>query len=74
MFTESSDIYDLVYSFKDYKKEAEEIAAVIKAKRPGCNTILDIACGTAEHHKYLKETFEIDGIDINEKFIERSQD
>ena len=70
MFTESSYIYDLVYSFKDYKKEAEEITAIIKAKRPDCKTILDIACGTAEHHKYLKENFEIDGIDINEKFIE----
>ena len=70
MFTESSDIYDLVYSFKDYKKEAEEITAIIKTKRPDCKTILDIACGTAEHHKYLKENFEIDGIDINEKFIE----
>jgi len=70
MFTESSDIYDLVYSFKDYKKEAEEIITIIKTKRPGCKTILDIACGTAEHHKYLKENFEIDGIDINEKFIE----
>jgi ubiquinone/menaquinone biosynthesis C-methylase UbiE len=70
MFTASSDIYDLVYSFKDYKKETEEIIAIIKAKRPDCKTILDIACGTAEHHKYLKGNFEIDGIDINEKFIE----
>src|ERR1017187_2521542 len=69
MFTESSDIYDLVYSFKNYKKEAEEITAIIKAKRPNCKTILDIACGTAEHHKYLKYNFEIEGIDINEKFI-----
>jgi ubiquinone/menaquinone biosynthesis C-methylase UbiE len=69
MFTESSDIYDLVYSFKNYKKEAEEITAIIKTKSPGCKTILDIACGTAEHHKYLKDNFEIDGIDINEKFI-----
>lgn len=70
MFTESSDIYDLVYSFKNYKKEAEEITAILKTKRPGSKTILDIACGTAEHHKYLKDNFEIDGIDLNEKFIE----
>ena len=70
MFSESSDIYDLVYSFKDYKKEAQQITAIIKAKRPACKTLLDIACGTAEHHKYLKENFEIDGIDINEKFVE----
>ena len=70
MFTASSDIYDLVYSFKDYKRESEEITAIIKKKRPHCKTILDIACGTAEHHKYLKDNFEVDGIDINEKLIE----
>jgi len=69
MFTESADIYDLVYSFKDYKKESEDIKTIIKAKRPKTNTILDIACGTAEHHKYLKDDFTIDGIDLNEKFI-----
>jgi ubiquinone/menaquinone biosynthesis C-methylase UbiE len=69
MFTESSDIYDLVYSFKDYQKESEEIKHIIKAQRPDCKTILDIGCGTAEHHKYLKGHFTIDGIDINEKFI-----
>jgi len=34
MFTESADIYDLVYSFKDYKKESEEIRTAIKSKRP----------------------------------------
>ncbi len=70
MFTESSAIYDLVYSFKDYKKESREIAGIIKEKMPGCQTVLDVACGTAEHHKYLNEHFQIDGIDLNEKFID----
>ncbi|MEO8765480.1 MAG: class I SAM-dependent methyltransferase [Ginsengibacter sp.] len=70
MFIESADIYDLVYSFKDYKKESEEITHIIKAKRPNCKAILDIASGTAEHHKYLKNNFELDGIDLNEKFID----
>ena len=64
MFTASSEIYDLVYSFKDYKKESEEITAVIKTKRPDCRTILDIACGTAEHHKYLKDNFEVTDYDF----------
>lgn len=73
MFTESADIYDLVYSFKDYKKESEEIRIAIKSKRPDCKTILDIGCGTAEHHKYLKDEFIIDGLDINEDFIKSAK-
>lgn len=69
MFTESADLYDLIYSFKDYKKESEEISAEINARKADCKSILDIGCGTAEHHKYLKDEFQIDGLDINEEFI-----
>lgn len=69
MFTESADLYDLVYSFKDYKKESETIKTAIKSKRPDCKTILDVGCGTAEHHKYLTDEFIIDGLDLNEDFI-----
>lgn len=69
MFTESADIYDLVYSFKDYQAEAGEIISIIKARHPRCESVLDIGCGTAEHHKYLKSGFRIDGLDINEEFI-----
>ena len=73
MFTESADIYDLVYSFKDYQKESEEIISAIKAKRPDGKSILDIGCGTAEHHKYLKNKFLIDGLDINGDFIKSAK-
>jgi SAM-dependent methyltransferase len=73
MFTESADIYDLLYSFKDYRKESEEIISTIKAKRPDCRAILDIGCGTAEHHKYLKDEFLIDGLDISEEFIKSAK-
>jgi len=69
MFKDSSDVYDLVYSFKDYGKESADIIQVIMRARPECKTILDIGCGTSEHHKYLSKHFSIDGIDLNDKFI-----
>lgn len=69
MFTESPHIYDLLYSFKNYRKESEEITTLIKQKKPEARTILDIGCGTAEHHKYLKKEFQVDGLDINEGFV-----
>lgn len=70
MFTQSADIYDLLYSFKDYQQEAGEIIKMIKSHRPDCKTVLDIGCGTAEHHKFLKSDYRIDGLDINKDFIE----
>lgn len=73
MFTDSSDIYDLVYSFKDYEKESADIIQLIKNSQPECKTILDVGCGTSEHHRHLSNHFIIDGIDINEKFIEISK-
>jgi ubiquinone/menaquinone biosynthesis C-methylase UbiE len=69
MFNKSEEIYDLVYSFKDYKNEALKVKDYILENEPSCKTILDIGCGTAEHHKYLSKDFLIDGIDINEKFV-----
>lgn len=70
MFTKSSHIYDLLYSFKDYQKEAEEIVKLIKLKKPDSRTILDVGCGTAEHHKYFKDVFLIDGLDISQEFVD----
>lgn len=69
MFTKSSDIYDLLYSSKNYQRESEVLIEKIKMRKPDAKTILDICCGTAEHHKYLKNEFKIDGIDLNEEFI-----
>ena len=73
MFTESSDLYDLIYSFKDYEKESCDIIELIKSHNPNCKSVLDVGCGTSEHHKYLKEHFSIDGIDLNDKFIQTSK-
>jgi len=73
MFTDSSDIYDLVYSFKDYEKESADIIQTIKSVRPDCKSILDIGCGTSEHHKYLNKHFSVDGLDLNENFIKTSR-
>jgi SAM-dependent methyltransferase len=69
MFHLSADIYDLVYKWKDYKRESSEISAFINQHNANCKTVLDIACGTGEHHHYLKDQFSVDGIDINKDFI-----
>ncbi|MCB9232902.1 MAG: methyltransferase domain-containing protein [Bacteroidia bacterium] len=70
MFTKTAQFYDQLYSFKDYEKEAADIAEAIQAQRPQCKTILDVGCGTAEHHKWLLKDYQLDGLDISADFVE----
>jgi hypothetical protein len=64
MFAKTAEFYDLVYSFKDYEAEAAKIRNLIHAKHPSAKAILDVACGTGEHARFLASDFSIDGIDL----------
>ncbi len=70
MFENSTKWYDALYSLKDYQQESEAIVSFLRREHPRAESILDIACGTAEHDKYLSFTYSVDGIDINSEFIE----
>jgi SAM-dependent methyltransferase len=71
MFSESADLYDKIYTkIKDYSKEAGEVAAWIKKLRPNAKSVLDVACGTGEHDRFLSDEYQVDGIDLNAEFIQ----
>jgi SAM-dependent methyltransferase len=76
MFTESADLYDAIYSFKDYAAEASQIAAVIRATHPGARRILDVACGTGEHARHLAAShgFDVDGLDLDAGLLRVARD
>ena len=69
MFVESSELYDAIYHFKNYAHECEILRAVIAVASPGARTVLDVACGTGEHDKFLKQHYAVDGIDLNENYL-----
>jgi SAM-dependent methyltransferase len=69
LFIDSSELYDAIYHFKDYARECERLRALINDVVPGARTILDVACGTGEHAKFLKRHYRVDGIDINESYL-----
>jgi SAM-dependent methyltransferase len=75
MFRESAAVYDIVYSsLKDYAAETAEIARLLRQLHPDCRTILDAACGTGEHARWLAtHGFEVDGFDLDPAFVRIAQ-
>ena len=72
MYSESAALYDLLYTpIKDYSAEAGQVAGLLRRARPRCRTLLDIACGTAEHARLFGEVhgFEVDGVDLDPAFV-----
>jgi SAM-dependent methyltransferase len=72
VFSASAELYDRIYaSFKDYPREAADIAALLRRVHPRCRTVLDIACGTGEHAHLLssRHGLEVDGLDLDPGFV-----
>ena len=68
-FLSSAALYDAVYHFKDYAKEARRLVELIDARVPGARTILDVACGTGMHAMHLASKYSVDGIDLNDDYL-----
>lgn len=69
LFVGSAALYDSIYGFKNYSAECNRLRSLISKLVPGARTILDVACGTGEHAKYLRHDYTVDGIDINENYL-----
>ena len=71
MYHLSAKYYDHIYSFKDYQKESDNLRSVIKQyQRSEGNQLLDVACGTGEHIRYLHQDFKVEGLDLEPEFLE----
>jgi SAM-dependent methyltransferase len=68
VFSASAEYYDLVYGKKDYQGEAERLRSLFGQFVPHGRTILDIACGTGEHLRFLPE-YQVAGIDLEPAFV-----
>jgi SAM-dependent methyltransferase len=67
-YSRSAEFYDLIYSWKDYASESRALESIIRQRRPAARSLLDLACGTGEHLKFL-ESFERAGADKHAGFV-----
>jgi SAM-dependent methyltransferase len=67
VFTETADLYDLVYSWKDYPDEVERLRGMVG--REG-GTLLDVACGSGRHLGLLAEHYRVEGVDLDPAMVE----
>lgn len=74
MYSQMAKYYDKIYSFKDY---SGEVTALLKLIKPfmeyGPKKLLDVACGTGMHLKYLKEHFTCQGLEICPELLSIAQ-
>lgn len=72
MFDRSAHVYDLLYgAMKDYEDEAQALTSLIRARNPSARSLLDVACGTGEHLRVLRSSFEnLAGVDMEPGMLE----
>jgi SAM-dependent methyltransferase len=70
MYTKTARIYDDLYSFKDYPAMARHLIEIIDTYHPGAESVLEVACGTGQFLRYLRQRFHVEGLDINPDMLE----
>ena len=75
LYNKFAGYYDKIYEKLDHKRESEFIKWAVKEHGDSeSNVLLDIACGTGRHAHFLKDNFEILGIDINKEMLKIAQE
>jgi ubiquinone/menaquinone biosynthesis C-methylase UbiE len=69
-YQQMAEYYDLLYTWKDYKKEVLLLKRLIKRYKKSKGTeLLDVACGTGKHIQYFKGDFSALATDINQDML-----
>ena len=70
MFSGSARYYDAIYSFKDYAAEAGWLRYLLTEHGHPDGRLLDVACGTGAHLVYLREHYQVEGLDVDPGMLE----
>lgn len=71
LYAERADIYDVIYQWKDYGAEADQVAGLLAAYGvvPGAR-VLEAACGTGGHLVHMQRRYRVAGFDLSAGMLE----
>ncbi len=71
LYNELARYYDVLYARKDYREEAARLSLLIgKYAGSGGRELLEVACGTGGHARYLKKDFSVLATDASPGMLE----
>jgi SAM-dependent methyltransferase len=74
VFQAYAHYYDLFYRDKNYAGEALYVDGLIRDRRPGAKTILDLGCGTGGHALEMARLgYEVHGVDLSQAMLHAAQ-
>ncbi|CAN7619886.1 class I SAM-dependent DNA methyltransferase [Neorhizobium tomejilense] len=74
VFANYAEIYDTLNAGKDYAKEAEFVAQLVREIAPGARTLVNFGCGTGQHDLMLaKSGFETLGVELSAHMLAQAQ-
>jgi len=74
VFAYYAEIYDTLNAGKDYEKEAEFVAELLREVAPGARTLVNFGCGTGQHDLLLaKRGFETLGVELSQHMLEQAR-
>lgn len=64
MYGLSAEVYDALYSFKNYEEESQKVCDLIRKHKASSGVrLLDVACGTGSHLAHLEGEFQCAGVE-----------
>lgn len=69
MYTETPELYDRFYDWKDYAGESATLHGLIQSRSPAARSLLDVACGTGRHLEHLRARYDVEGVDLDEGLL-----
>jgi SAM-dependent methyltransferase len=71
LYGERAELYDLLYSFKDYDGESARLRELLRAEGVADGAaLLEAACGTGAYLERLQRWYQVSGVDVNAGVLE----
>jgi SAM-dependent methyltransferase len=76
VYDRAAAAYDVLHAArdKDYAGEAARVAELVQERRPEARSLLDAACGTGGHLRFLRDHFDVvEGVDGSPAMLARAR-